>query len=136
MLDNTTPLILKPSEAPPIGRASGHLRWAQDIVVVDSFSDDDTLEIVKTFPNVRVYQREFDFHGKQWEFGLRETGIRSEWVLALEPDYILTEEFLRELRMLNPAPEIKGFRVRFIYCVNGKRLMSGVYPPAIVLYRK
>src|SRR5258708_7588126 len=82
MLDQITPLILTHNEAPNIGRTLAELSWASDIVVVDSFSDDETLEIVSRFPQVRVYQRQFDSHENQWNFGLRETGIDSEWLLA------------------------------------------------------
>ena len=135
MLENITPLILTYNEAANIGRTLEQLRWARDIVVVDSFSDDETLEIVSSFPQVRFYQREFDSHENQWNFGLKETGITSEWVLALDADYILTEEFLAEAEALNPDPHINGYEAKFIYCVNGKRLRSGIYPPATVLYR-
>ena len=136
MFEKITPLILTYNEAPNIGRTLEQLRWAPDIVVVDSFSDDETLEIVRTFPQARIFQREFDCHENQWNFGISETGISSEWVLGLDADYVLTEEFSAELLALNSAPEIKGYRARFIYCVNGKRISSGVYPPVTVLYRK
>ena len=135
MLDRITPLILTYNEAPNIGRTLEQLRWAREIVVVDSFSDDETLEIVKAFPQVRVYQREFDSHENQWNFGLKETAISSEWVLGLDADYVLTEEFAAELRTLGPEPDVKGYRARFTYCVGGKRIRSGVYPPVTVLYR-
>ncbi|HKB65429.1 MAG TPA: glycosyltransferase family 2 protein [Pyrinomonadaceae bacterium] len=136
MIDSITPLILTYNEAPNIGRTLEQLRWAHDIVVVDSFSDDETLDIVRTFPQTRIFQREFDCHEKQWNFALSETSISSEWVLALDADYVLTEEFSAELRTLNPASEIKGYQAKFIYCINGKRISSGVYPPVTVLYRK
>ncbi|HEV7747315.1 MAG TPA: glycosyltransferase family 2 protein [Pyrinomonadaceae bacterium] len=135
-LEHITPLILTYNEAPNIGRTLSQLGWARDIVVVDSFSDDATLEIVKTFPQARVYQRQFDTHENQWNFGLRETAIDSEWVLGLDADYVLTDEFSEELLTLKPQPEITGYRSSFIYCVNGKRLRCGVYPPVTVLYRK
>jgi glycosyltransferase involved in cell wall biosynthesis len=135
MLEKITPLILTYNEAPNIGRTLEQLCWARDIVVVDSFSDDETLEIVRSFPRVRIYQREFDSHQHQWNFGLKETGISSEWVLGLDADYVLTAEFSTELRALQPATEVKAYRASFIYCINGKRINSGVYPPVTVLYR-
>jgi len=136
MLDQITPLILTHNEAPNIGRTLAELSWASDIVVVDSFSDDETLDIVSRFPQVRVYQREFDSHENQWNFGLKETGIESEWVLALDADYVITKDFLPELKTLRASPDIKGYRAKFIYCINGKRLTSGIYPPVTVLYRR
>lgn len=136
MLDQITPLILTYNEAPNIGRTLERLRWASDIVVVDSFSDDDTVEIVKTFPQARVYQRAFDSHEQQWNFGLTETGISSDWVLALDADYVLTEGFSAELETLPLETEINGYRARFIYCIHGRQISSGVYPPVTVLYRR
>ena len=128
MLEKITPLILTYNEAANIRRTLEQLRWARDVVVVDSFSDDETLEIVKGFPQVRVYQRAFDSHENQWNFGLQETGINSEWVLGLDADYVLTEDLLAELQTFSPEPGVNGYRAKFIYCIEGKRIRSGVYP--------
>lgn len=136
MLEQITPLLLTCNEAPNIGRTLERLSWARDIVVVDSFSGDDTLKVVSQFPQVRVFQRAFDSHGDQWDFGLRETGIKSEWVLALDADYLLTQQLIDELKALRPRADIEGYRTRFVYCINGKPLSGSAYPPATVLYRR
>lgn len=136
MLDQITPLILTYNEAPNIGRALAGLSWARDVVVVDSFSDDETVAIAKSFVNVRVVQRVFDNHRNQWEFGLKETGIATPWVLALDSDYVVSSEVVSELEQLRPALDTIGYRAKFVYCINGKRLRSGIYPPVTVLYRR
>ncbi|HUS10209.1 MAG TPA: glycosyltransferase family 2 protein [Pyrinomonadaceae bacterium] len=136
MLEQITPLILTYNEAPNIGRTLERLRWARDIVVVDSFSDDDTLEIVSRFPQARVYQRKFDSFAGQCNFGLNETGITTEWVLNLDADYELTASVVSEIANLNPTSDVIGFRAAFTYCIYGRRLRSGVYPPVTVLFRK
>ncbi len=136
MLDQITPLILTYNEAPNIARALGSLGWATDIVVVDSFSDDETLEIAASFPRVRVFQRTFDCHRNQWEFGLKETGIATQWVLALDADYVVSSELVAELENLKPDAKTVGYRASFVYCINGKKLRSGIYPPVTVLYRR
>ena len=136
MLDQITPLILTYNEAPNIERSLGALIWAKDIVVVDSFSDDDTITIAKSIPPVRVFQRAFDSHRNQWEFGLKETGISTPWVLALDADYVLSAEIIAELKNLTPSEQTAGYRANFVYCIKGKRLRSGIYPPVTVLYRR
>jgi glycosyltransferase involved in cell wall biosynthesis len=136
VLDNVTPLVLTCNEAPNIGRTLEQLRWARDIVVVDSFSDDDTLNIVSAFPQARWFQRRFDSFAGQCNFGLSETDISTEWVLNLDADYILTPELVDEIGTLNPLDELTGFCARFVYCVQGRRLRSGIYPPVSVLFRK
>ena len=135
VLDQITPLILTYNEESNLERTLHQLTWAKDIVIVDSFSDDDTLSIASRFSNTRIYQRPFDSHQNQWTFGLKETNINTPWVLALDADYILTEEFISELGMLQPGPQVNGYTAQFIYCLNGKRLRSGVYPSVDVLYR-
>src|SRR6185436_11775143 len=136
MLDQITPLILTYNEAPNIARSLGALSWAKDIVVVDSFSDDNTVELAKSFPQVRVFQRAFDCHRNQWEFGVRETGISTPWVLALDADYILSNELSAELNNLTPETQTAAYRASFVYCINGKKLRSGIYPPVTVLFRR
>jgi len=135
MLEHITPVILTYNEAPNIGRVLEKLSWAKDIVVVDSFSSDNTLEIIRRFRQARVFQRDFDGHAAQWNFALQETGVNTEWVLALDADYIPTDEFIEELRGLNPGAAA-GFRARFAYCVFGRRLRGSIYPPVTVLYRR
>jgi len=136
MLDQITPLILTYNEAPNIARSLANVGWARDVVVVDSFSDDETVAIAKSLPQVRVFQRAFDNHRNQWEFGLKETGITTPWVLALDADYVLSSELIAELGELRAEAATVGYRAKFVYCINGKRLRSGIYPPVTLLYRR
>jgi glycosyltransferase involved in cell wall biosynthesis len=136
MLEQITPLILTYNEAPNIGRNLEKLRWAKDIIVIDSFSDDETVGIVLKFPQARVASREFDNFAGQCNFGLSSADIKTDWVLSLDADYILTDEFVDELRSLEVTKDVAAFRARFIYCINDRRLRSGVYPPVVVLFRR
>jgi len=129
-------LILTYNEASNIERTLEQLRWARDIVVVDSFSNDKTLELVSRFPQARVFQRRFDNFASQCNFGLTQTNISTEWVLNLDADYVLTPEFVKELSGFTPGPPVIGCRARFVYCIEGRRIRSGIYPPVIVLFRR
>ncbi len=131
-----TPLLLTFNEAPNIKRSLGRLAWAQDIVVLDSGSTDGTREILARQQNVRVFERKFTTHAEQWNFGLEQTGIRTDWVLALDADYVLSEPLLEELTRLAENPEINGYLTSFEYCVNGKPLRGAAYPPVVTLYRR
>src|SRR5690242_3530560 len=113
MLDQITPLILTYNEAPNIARTLDSLRWANEIVVVDSFSTDDTAQLAAAYHNVRIVQRVFDCHCNQWNFGLKETGITSEWVLALDADYIVTTDLQHEINNLTAGDETAGYRASF-----------------------
>lgn len=136
MLDRITPVILTYNEEVNIARVLERLEWASDVVVVDSFSNDNTIEIVEQFGNVRLFKREFDSHANQWNYAIHETQIRTEWVLALDADYVVTDEFVRELELLSPENGVAGFSASFVYCVYGRPLRGTLYPPVTVLFKK
>lgn len=136
MLHQITPVILTFNEASNIARTLAPLSWAVDIVVVDSGSADGTCGIVREYPNARIFERPFTNHAEQWNFGLEQTSIRTDWVLALDADFVLSDELVRELEALSPESDVGGYRASFIYCVEGKPLRGAAYPPVAVLYRR
>ena len=134
MIEKITPLLLTYNEAPNIKRTIQRLRWAKRIVVIDSYSSDNTLEILNSYPQVQVFQRKFDTHATQWNYGLEQ--VLSEWTLSLDADYILTDEFISEIQSLPLNSSINGYFVQFKYCVFGKPLRGTLLPPRQVLFRK
>ena len=136
MIERITPVLLTYNEAPNISRTLSMLTWARDVVVVDSKSSDDTRERASAFPNVRIFERPFDSHAAQWTWAVEETGIGTDWVLALDADYVLSDALVEELKQLDPGPATAGFRASFVYCVLGRGLRGSVYPPVTVLYRR
>ncbi|MFN3410071.1 MAG: glycosyltransferase family 2 protein [Limisphaerales bacterium] len=129
-----TPLILTFNEAPNLRRTLERLTWAKEIVVVDSGSTDDTAAIAGEFTNVRIVVRHFDNHTAQWNFGLDQ--CKTDWVLSLDADYVLTPELEAELRSFQPVASVAAYHVRFAYCVNGHPLRATLYPPRAALFRK
>tara|TARA_R110002049_G_scaffold4601_4_gene31848 strand:- start:77109 stop:77990 length:882 start_codon:yes stop_codon:yes gene_type:complete len=126
-----TPLILTFDEAPNIRATVEALDWAEQVVVIDSGSTDETLEILDGFPNVVVISRAFDNHTNQWNFGLKQ--VDTEWVLTLDADYYCPPEFRDEISMLDGAFDV--YRANFQYNVLGRPLRATLYPPRAVLFR-
>jgi glycosyltransferase involved in cell wall biosynthesis len=135
-VNDITALVLTFNEAPNIARTLGKLAWLREVVVVDSGSTDTTAQLASTFANVRVITRPFSSHAEQWNFGLAQAGITSAWVLALDADYVLSDELIEEIQRLEPAPGVAGYSVAFDYCVDGRPLRGAAYPPVTVLYRR
>lgn len=132
--DAITPIILTFNEAPNIGRTLEMLRWAKRVVVVDSFSTDETMDICAAFKNVSFLQRKFDTFADQCNFAL--TNVGTPWVLSLDADYELSAELLSEITSIVPDNTVKGYRARFVYRIFGRPLRSTLYPPRTVLYRR
>lgn len=136
MIDLITPVVLTLDEEPNIGRTLGMLSWARRVVVLDSGSGDATEAIVRRHPNAVFLRRAFDSHAAQWAFAIAMTGIETEWVLALDADYVLTPELVEELRCLEPEAGVDGYRAGFRYLVGGRPLRGSLYPPVTVLFRR
>lgn len=135
-MNDITGLILTRNEAANLARTLSILAWLREVVVVDSDSTDETREIATRFPNVRVVTRPFTTHAEQWNFALEQTGVQSEWVLALDADFVLTDPIVREIQALVPEPETAGYWASFRYCIDGRPLRGAAYPPVTVLFRR
>jgi hypothetical protein len=134
VLDQITPLIITYNEAPNLRRTLAKLVWARRIVVIDSGSTDQTLEIIRSHSRADAIHRPFKDFASQCNFGL--TQVITPWVLSLDADYELSDELVRELRSLSSEDRGKAYRARFVYRVYGKPLRGSLYPPRVVLYQK
>ena len=135
MRDEVTALILTFNEAPNIERTLRQLTWTKQILVIDSFSSDGTVDLAKSIAsNVEILQRRFDTFAGQCNFGLSQ--IATEWVLSIDADYVLTPELVAAITALNPTADVAGYSAEFRYCIYGHPLRSTVYPPRTVLYRR
>ncbi len=134
MLEEIIPLILTFNEAPNINRTLQRLSWAKKIVVIDSYSTDETIKILHSYPQVQTFQREFDTFANQCNYGLQQ--VTSEWVLSLDADYIVTDDLIAEIDKLPKESIVDGYFVRFKYCVFDKPLRGTLLPPRQVLFRR
>ena len=81
--------------------------WADEIVVLDSFSTDATLEVAARF-NCQVFQHTFLGYGPQKQLAMEKTSHR--WVLLLDADEALSPELQTEVRACLAAPgNVDGF---------------------------
>lgn len=135
-LSQITPIILTCNEEPNLERSLAGVAWAPHVLVVDSFSDDRTPSIAKRFSNVTLVQHTFESHAAQWEFARLHSSVHTEWVLALDADYIVTESFRRELEALSPPAELDAYGARFSFFIAGRPIRCSMYPPVRVLFRR
>ena len=87
--------ILTYNEEIDIAACIESAKLCDDIIVVDSFSSDRTVEIASQYP-VRVVQHEFASHGKQRTWMLKEIDTKYDWVYILEADERMTPELFAE----------------------------------------
>jgi glycosyltransferase involved in cell wall biosynthesis len=134
MLDQITPVILTLDEEANLQQTLTAVQWAHRVVVVDGGSTDGSVTIAKRFPNVEMVTRRFDSHAEQWNFAI---GLaKTEWVIALDADYIVPPELVAELQQLRPQPIVTAYRASFTYVVLGRPLRGSLYPAKPVLFRR
>ena len=119
--------ILTYNEAEKIEAAVSSVLWADEIVVVDSFSVDRTAEIA-TVLGARVVQVPFDGFGE-----LRNRAIetcRNDWIFSLDADERCTEAVRDEiLALLEAGPPLDVYNVpRRSYMMGRWIRGSGWYP--------
>lgn len=82
--------------------------WAQEVFLVDSYSQDDTVDIALRH-GVHVVQRRFRGFGDQWNFALEHLPITAPWTMKLDPDERLSDELKVNLLAAMDRDEGDGF---------------------------
>jgi glycosyltransferase involved in cell wall biosynthesis len=77
-------------------------KWGDEIIVVDSFSTDRTVEICKKYTG-RVYQRSWPGFGKQKNFSIEQAAM--DWTFVLDADERIPEELRGEIEGILAAEE-------------------------------
>ena len=81
---------------------------SNDIVVLDSFSTDRTIEICKNY-NCRLFQNKFYNHAQQINWGLDEIKFKNDWILRLDADERIPTNLANEILELEPPVDVYGF---------------------------
>jgi glycosyltransferase involved in cell wall biosynthesis len=100
------------------------VRWADEIVVVDEFSTDETLAICASYPQCVVYQRE-DYIQANANYGFERA--KSDWVMRLDSDEWVTPELAEEIpALMRTAPaDVVGYSFWERPIVMGRELRHG-----------
>lgn len=95
------------------------VRWADEILVVDSFSTDRTIEIAKTF-GATVIQHEYVNSATQKNWTLPQAN--HDWVLIVDADERLTPALQEEIQVIlqQASPTHNGYWIRRVNYVWGR----------------
>ena len=89
-----TVVILTKNEAGRIRECLESVRWADDVLVVDDESTDDTVRIAESL-GARVLRRKMDVEGRHRNWAHDQA--RHEWVLSLDADERVTPQLAQEI---------------------------------------
>ncbi len=135
MNETLTVVIPVRNEAPNIRRCIECIPSGSPIIVVDSGSEDDTVDLAKR-ADAQVIQ--FNWNGqfpKKRNWVLRNTSIQTPWVLFLDADEFPPSGFWIELEALLPATNHVGFWLSFENYFMGRKLRGGDPFRKLALFR-
>ncbi len=117
-------IIPAQNEADRIGRGLDSVQFADEILVIDSFSTDNTVEIAQS-KGARVIQQEFHYAASQKNRSIPQAA--HEWVLILDADEWISEPLKEEIiDLLQKGPDKKGYAIpRINYYMDQKVKYSG-----------
>ncbi len=92
------------NEGYQIARALDALTWADEIVVVDRFSTDDTEAVATRYPNVRFLKRQ-EWLNPNVNFAMEQA--TGDWTLRLDADEVVSPELAAEIQTLLESPDAR-----------------------------
>ncbi len=108
--------------------------WADEIVVLDDYSSDNTVNLARQYTD-KVFERKMDIEGRHRNYAYALA--KNTWVLSLDADERITPELAEEIRqLLKSAPKDKAYTIP-IRAYIGKRWIEhgGWYPaPKVRLF--
>ncbi len=101
--------------------------WADEIIVIDSISQDRTLEIAREYTD-KVYQRAWSGYIDQKNFALSKAG--NDWILSIDADEEISQDLKEEIRKEIEKKDAKdGYRIPRLSFYQGRWIKhSGFYP--------
>lgn len=102
-------LICTKNETRNLGDCLQRVAWADDCVVLDSYSDDDTVNIARD-KGARVVQRHFDNFSAHKNWALDHIDFKYDWILIVDADERVTPELAQEIvTLVNGSPAHNGY---------------------------
>lgn len=103
-----------------VGDCLEALIWADEIIIIDDYSTDRTLEICRRYTN-KIFQHRLCGWNEQRDFAVRQCSFN--WVLALDADEIVTSKLKDEIRQRLADPGGKsGFLLKRLNIFLGRKI--------------
>lgn len=86
--------------------AIASVKWADEILIVDSFSTDNTVEIAEKM-GAKVFSHEYVYSAKQKNWAIPKA--KYDWILLLDSDEVVTEKLKNRILELLKSDEIENY---------------------------
>lgn len=94
--NHITGLILTYNEENILSKSLESIKFVDEIIVFDSYSSDNTIQIAKSF-NAKIIQRKFDNFSSQRNAALQSVSLDSKWILMIDADEVIGKDLKQEI---------------------------------------
>ena len=132
---NITAIILTLNEEGNIERALDSVSFAEEVIVIDSFSEDKTVALAKA-KKAKVLQREFDDFSSQKNYAISKAS--NSWVFLLDADEYVTNELRKNIeKTVSEKTDLVGYYVWRKTFMKGRQIKFGGHTNKIIrLFKK
>jgi len=114
-------LIITYNEIDNISRCINGISFADEIIVVDSFSTDGTFEYLKNHSKVKVIQHPFENYTAQKSLTLKQAN--NDWVLFIDADEVVTTPLKEEIiTVVNSSPIHSAYWFRRTFMFKNRKV--------------
>lgn len=121
-MKNVSVIIITKNEEKNIRGCLESVRWANEILLVDAFSNDTTVEIAKEF-TANIHQKEWEGFANQKAYALNFA--KNDWALSLDADEQISPQLKEEILALTDKPYSAFEILRENYFLNKKITTCG-----------
>jgi len=112
-------MVIAKNEEDNIGRCLESVQFADEIVVLDSGSEDATIAIARKYTD-NVYSTDWKGYGVQKQRALRR--CTSDWVLNLDADEFVSPALRKEIIQAMQNKKFHAWRIPIVMCFYNKSL--------------
>ena len=96
------------------------------VFVLDSGSNDNTLGIAEQF-EAKTFHHDFTNHSEHWSWALDNLPFESEWMIALDADYVVSPELKQKILIdiASMPKNVNGIYVKYRYTFGGSQIRFG-----------
>ncbi len=123
-------IVITKNESDHIGACLQSVSWADEIIVLDSGSEDDTVEIAKYYTN-SVFITDWPGFGIQKQRALDKA--QGDWILSIDADEVVTPDLRMEIEKAMLQDQFNGYNIPRISSYCGRQIRHGGWWPDFVL---
>ena len=123
-------IVITKNESVHIQRCLESVVWADEIIVLDSGSDDNTVTICRQFTD-KVYETDWPGFGIQKQRALNKA--TGDWVLSIDADEVVTESLRVEIEQAIQKNSFQAYEIPRLSTYCGRQMRHSGWWPDYVL---